>query len=81
MAIDATYKLDHCRGELGRGHVHRCPVAWLRDARREAIRLGDADMAEACRIALQLRRGELADSAANVRPMQLLTGRSYGQRG
>ena len=81
MAIDDAYVLGHCRGELGRGHIHRCPRSWLIAARREATRKGDVEMAEACSIALDILRGKLADTAANVNPMQLLTGRSYGQRG
>jgi hypothetical protein len=56
--VSASYMLDHCRGELGRGHVHRCPISWLRVAKREAQRIGDEDMAEACSIALMVARGE-----------------------
>jgi hypothetical protein len=75
MAIDATHKLDHCRGELGRQAVERCPKLWLIAARKLARESGDLDMAQACTIALAIRRGELRNVSANTVPMAKLTGR------
>lgn len=70
-----AYKLAHCKGELGRGKVERCPRGWLIAARRYAKATGDFDAAEACAIALCILRGELSHTDANVRPMRKLAGR------
>jgi hypothetical protein len=79
--VSSEYMLGHCRGELGRGKVERCPKSWLVAARKLARESGDLAMAEACSIALRILRGELADTSANIRPMQRLTGRKTVQRG
>lgn len=58
-----TYKIQHCRGELGRGHVHRCPRSWLIRVRK-LVRDTDPNLAAACAIALDVHR---SGSTANPR--------------
>ena len=50
--ITDNYKHAHCRSELQRGHVSRCPKSWLRVCKRLALKDGDLDLAAACDIAL-----------------------------
>ncbi len=73
--ITSQYMLDHCRGELGRGHVERCPRMWLLKARAEARATGQRDMAEACTIALAIQRGTVPNTDEHTKKMRRLTGR------
>jgi hypothetical protein len=77
MKIDPEYMYGHCRGELGRGHVERCPKSWLISARVYAREHGDMGMVEACTIALDVRR---SGSTRNPRlvEMRKLAGRKLG---
>jgi hypothetical protein len=74
VRIDAEYRYSHCRGELGRGHVSRCPRSWLISARAYARSVGDVGMVDACGIALDvLRSGSTRNP--RQREMQRLAGR------
>lgn len=73
--ITPQHKLDHCRGELGRGKIHRCPKSWLITARKLAREQGDDNMVTACTLALVDWPYGPSDG---TREIQRLAGRRLG---
>ena len=75
MKPDRKYRYDHCKGELGRGHVSRCPKSWLISARAHARVVGDSGMVRACDIALLIHRQFGPSTKVQVDEMRVFAGR------
>jgi len=72
VTVDDGYLVDHVRGELGRGHVHRCPRSWL--LRVVALEAG-SDLGQAAAIALDVLR-----SGRSINPREREMRRLAGRR-
>lgn len=59
---------SHCRAELGRGHVARCPRGWLTRVIRQTR---NPDLAEACRIALSVQNSGMSINARETEMRRL----------